>query len=118
MGEQGTDLFKVLVWDSLVKFAISRLFAARPFLSWGPVGVIVGWALNLLADKLYAAADEFVDMTVIPIRNTALRAAYDRESVRLKLLARDKGLGSAEYLKAREDARKAHFDLVRIRTAS
>jgi hypothetical protein len=80
MGEQGTDLFKVLVWDSLVKFAISRLFAARPFLSWGPVGVIVGWALNLLA--------------------------------------RDKGLGSAEYLKAREDARKAHFDLVRIRTAS
>lgn len=107
-------IFKELVWDSLVKAAIARLFAAVPFLAWGPVGIAVSWALTLFADKIYEAVKLAVELEVIVLRNEAHRRAFDRASVELRLLARTKGIESPEFKVAREEHKKALAQFVRF----
>lgn len=99
-------LFKALVWDALVKAAIARLFAAVPFLAWGPVGFLVSHLLTKFADKLFEAASMAIAMEKIILTNEAHLKEYERASVKLKIIAREKGIESPEFKEAR-DAEKA-----------
>jgi hypothetical protein len=110
------DIFKELVWDVLVKAAIGQLFAALPFLAWGPIGIVVSWALTLFANKLYEGVKEFVNLQAIVLRNEAHQRAYDRASVSLKIIAQQKGIESPEFKNAREDHKKKLSEFVRFAT--
>lgn len=98
------DIFKDLVWGALVRLALSKLFAAVPWLGWGPIGVIVGWIAGMLAEQLYDAMKMAVDLQLIYFKNEKLRRAFDDASVKLKIIAKDKGITSLEF----QEARKAH----------
>ena len=102
------DIFKDLVWNALVKLAISKLFAAVPWLGWGPIGVIVGWIAGMLAEQLYDAMRMAVDLQLIAFKNDKLRKAFDGASVTLKIIAKDKGITSPEF----QEARKAHREVL------
>lgn len=108
------EIFKNLIWDSLVKLALSRLFAAIPWLGWGPIGVLVGWIVGMFADQIYDALKLAVNMQVIVFRNEKLKAAYDKASVQLRIVAHDKGIESEEFRLEREKHKKALSELVRI----
>lgn len=101
------DLFKDLVWDLLVKAALSKLFAAIPWLGWGPVGILVGWIVGMLADYLYDAVKMTIDLQVIAFKNEQHRREYDKAGVTLKLIARDKGIDSPEFKAARDENKKS-----------
>lgn len=112
------DFFKDLVWDSLVNAAKTKLFAAFPILAWGPVGIITNYVILKYADQLYDFVKEFVDVSLIKIKNEQFQREYDRASVSLKILARTAALDSDEFKEARHAHRKAlskfaNFDVAR-----
>lgn len=111
------DLFKDLAWDSLVNALLMWLFAQAPWLAWGPLRLVTTFVITHLTDKLYSLLDGAADMTRIVFRNEAHQREYERASVRLKILARDKGAESEEFRNARAEHRAALSDLVRFGAA-
>ena len=101
------DVFKDLVWDAIVKAALARLFAAIPWLGWGPVGILVSWVVGHFAEKLYGAMALAIDFRLIAYRNEQHRQAFETASVTLKIIARDQGIDSEQFQKAREAHAKA-----------
>nr|BFD58919.1 hypothetical protein CKG001_10260 [Bdellovibrio sp. CKG001] len=117
VSDKAMDLFKDLVWDSLVKAAITRMFVAMPALAWGPFGVFVTWVVTKFADRLYEHAREYVALETIAFKNKQLEKEFDRRLVMLRIIERESGLGSEAFKKGREDAKKALSDVVRYDVA-
>lgn len=109
-----TDLFKNLVWDNLIALGIEKLFRLLPFLGWGPIGFLVSKIIWKFSDVLFEVTDTFIDVKEIPIRNNNLRKEFDRESVKLMIIAREKGIDSIEFKTERENAKKSLSNLVRF----
>lgn len=109
-------IFKSLVWDNLVKFAIQQLFLAVPLLGWGPLGYIVSWVITFIADKLFIALKLAVDLEVIVLRNEEHKREYTLAAIQLKLIAKEKGLNSPEFKKAREKQQEALSRFIRFAT--
>lgn len=114
IGEVALDTFKELVWGSLVKAALGKLFAALPLLGWGPIGWAITWIVERYSNELYQLAKEFLKLEAIALRNEAAERAYNTASVKLKLIARSNGIESEEFRKARDEDKKALDNLVRF----
>jgi len=100
------DTFKDLVWDAMVRVALQALFSAVPWLGWGPIGVVVGWIVGMVANYLYSSVKMAIDLNAIALKNEEHRRAYDDAGVKLKLIAKDKGIDSPEFRAARDDHKK------------
>ncbi|WP_374029782.1 hypothetical protein [Bdellovibrio bacteriovorus] len=111
------DLFKDLVWDSLISAALKQLFAAFPMLGFGPIGLFVTWVVTNFADKLYDRAKEYIALETIAFKNKQLEKEYNRESVKLKIIARGSGIDSEEFKQGRENAKKTMSNVVRFDVA-
>ena len=101
------DLFKSFVWDAIVKLVVGRLIAMIPFLGWGPIGIFTGWVVGIVMGWVYDAVKMAIDLQVIHFRNEEHQKAFDSASLKLKLIARDKGIHSPEFLIARQENAKA-----------
>lgn len=108
----GTDLFKELIWHALVKAALQRLFALVPLLGWGPIGYVISFFAMKYADQLYDAVKLLIQIELIVFRNKETEKAFNTASVKLKIVARDKGLDSAEYKEARDEDKKSLSQMV------
>ena len=108
------DLFKTLLWDTLVQAGVSRLFLIIPWLGWGPVGVLVSFIITKFADIMYEGLKMSVNLEVIAIRDERLKLAYNDAAVRLHIIAKDKGIDSKEFKDARNDHIKKLSDCVRF----
>jgi uncharacterized protein (DUF2342 family) len=108
------DIFKDLVWTAMITAAKQALFAAVPWLGWGPIGVFVGFVIGLLAEHLYDAMKLAIDMRLIVFKNEQHRKAFDDASVKLKIIASGKGIDSPEYREAREEHKKRLSDFVKF----
>lgn len=95
------DTLKDLVWDVLIQAALAKVFSAVPWLGWGPIGAVVTVVVGLVADQLFDGMKMVFDMNKIPFVNAAHLKAYETGSVKLKLIARDKGIDSPEFKEAR-----------------
>lgn len=100
------DTLKDLVWDGLIQLALAEVFKAVPILGWGPIGAVIRVVVGLVADQLFAGMKLAFDMNKIPFVNEAHQRAYETGSVKLKLIARDKGIDSPEFKEARLATRK------------
>lgn len=111
------DLFKALVWNNLIKAALARLFLAVPFLGWGPIGVVVSWVVTKIADKLYDELEMIVNLQAIALKNEIHQREFDRASMKLHIIAREKGTASSEFKNAREHAKESLSQFVRFAPA-
>lgn len=109
-----SEIFKSLVWDTIVKVALEQLFLAVPLLGWGPIGYVVSWIAVYFADKLYDVVKLAVDLEVIVIRNEVHKREYAGAAVKLKLLAKSKGVDSDEFKKARDEQKETLSRFIRI----
>jgi hypothetical protein len=106
------DTVKELLWDTLIEGVLSSLLGGLPgFLSAMIIGVV-----TVFTDKIYAALALIVDLRAIVFKVEGHRIEYDRASMKLKLVAREKGKDSPEYKAARNENKKAlarlvHFDI-------
>ncbi len=108
------DLFKDLVWDNLVKAAMTKMFVAVPFLAWGPIGGIIEHLFIKFAGKLYDVLKLELDVKSMVFKNKRLEKEFNRASVKLKIIARDKGINSEEFKKQRDLHKKQLADFVRF----
>jgi hypothetical protein len=96
------DLFKDLVWSAIVKAATAALIRAIPFLGMGPMGAVTGLIVGLFGDFLYAQLKDVYNFHSIGIANETHRREFDNAGIKLKLLARDKGIESNEFKEAKK----------------
>lgn len=92
-----SDIFKKLIWDSIIKALLDKLFLAIPFLGWGPVGIIVALIVNKLGSWIFDAMKMFIDFSLIVIKKEELAREYAVESLNLKNIALSKGIDSEEF---------------------
>lgn len=96
------DLFKELVWKAIVKAATSALISAIPWLGAGPMGIITGMLVGIFGDFIYAQLKGVYDFEAIGFKNEAHRREFEDASLKLKLVAKTHGVGSVEFIAARE----------------
>lgn len=111
------DLFKDLVWDTLIKAAIQRLFVALPFLGWGPIGWFVTFIITKFTDEFYAEVQMWVNIELIEFRNQEFQKSWTVANIKLKLIARDGGIDSEEFKNEREIHKQELSNLVRFNPA-
>jgi len=100
------DLFKDLVWTAIKDLILSRLALMVPILMWGPIGIFTSFLVGIILSWVYDAVKMAIDLQVIKFTNEKHQAAYDRASIALKLIARDKGINSPEFKEARDVHKK------------
>ena len=108
------DLFKSMVWDTIVAAALRQLFVAVPLLGWGPFGVVIGWLASFFGNKLYALIRLSIEMEAIVLKNRAHQEAFRKAGLVLKIIAQDKGINSIEFKAARARHQKALAEFVRF----
>jgi hypothetical protein len=105
--DKALDLFKDLVFDPLVKLAISRIIALAPWLSFGPISFIVGQVVTYVAGIVYEVMKDFINFEVILLRNAEHQKALIDALTALQKAAREKGTDSPEFRSLRESHKAA-----------
>lgn len=105
------DTFKDLVWDAVIKYALGKLFEAIPFLGKPIINLVVTMVFKFVAEWLYDGLKGIISFENTFFVNNDHRKAYDNASVAQKIIARDKGIDSPEFRKARDANKKALSDL-------
>jgi hypothetical protein len=95
------DVFQSLVWDELVKLAITQIVGLAPFLAWGPISFIVGKVVTYIAGVLYEALKETINFQVIILKHEAHHKAFVTAQLALRSIAETKGIDSDEFKNAR-----------------
>lgn len=108
------ELFKQLVWDTMIRAALSQVFAAVPLLAWGPIGPVVTWVAVHFTDKLYVLLSEVIEMEYVAFKNTQHRKAFDVAAFNLQLVADIHGPESEEFKHEREEAKSRLSQFVRF----
>lgn len=110
----GENVFKGLVYDNAVEAGLAALFAYAPFLAVPPLKQGLSYIVKLFADRLFEVIRIGVDIGAIQLRNAEAQRAYLHASVKLKLVARAKGIDSPEFRAAREEDKRAFAKFVRF----
>lgn len=113
------DVFKTLLWDSIVKASIARLFIVIPWLGYGPLGIAVSIIITKFTDVMYHGLKLSIQLDRVVVLNDELRLAYNNSAVLLHVIAKDKGIDSNEFKNARIEHQKAlsnfvRFDIARV----
>lgn len=108
------EFFKELILDSLIKSALWRLFAAVPLLGWGPFRVIITYFATKYGELFYEELKLVVIIQKIKITNASFESAYQKASLKLKIVSFESGVESKEYQKAKNEAKKSLADLVQF----
>lgn len=112
------QIFKDLLWDALVAAALKRLFAAVPWLGWGPIGVLVTWIVGMFADEIFSGMKLAVDLEVIAIRNEIHRREYTVAAVALRSAAINFGTESPQFKEMRLEKVKKLSEFVQFHVAA
>ena len=115
--KKAEDFFKVIVWDNVLNTQLTALMAANPWLNIWPIRPIVMGLANYFSSKIYESLRLFVDLNFVKFMNDSDRASFDRASVELYSLAKNKGIDSNEYKEARKTHKEKFKNLVMFRAA-
>lgn len=99
------DLFKRIVWDNLVTGVLTYFS-----INFWPLNSII----TMITDKLFSMGRLVIDMQAIVLINETHKRAFQDAVIKLKIIGYRQGRDSAEYLKAREDAKLAFSQFVRV----
>lgn len=111
------DTFKELVWDLVVREALRKLFSKVAWLGWGPIGAFITHFALKYSDEIYSMIKEFIVIEGIILRNAEFKEAYGKSSVKLKIVAKNKGIDSPEFKEVRETNKKDLSKYVRFDVA-
>ena len=108
------DAVEQLGLFALTQVGLTALFTVVPVLGVWPLGSIIRGLTKMLAEKLFAYIRLVIDLKVIRFVNDQNQATFEREVLKLKVLARGYGMDSEEFKKGRESAKAALSNFVRF----
>jgi len=107
------DIFKDLIFDALVKNAITYVIGLAPFLSFGPIAFIVSKAITYIAGIVYDQLKLAINFQVILLNNEMHQKAFIDAQYSLSKLGKEKGIDSPEFKVMREKHKVALAKFVR-----
>ncbi len=105
--DKALDVFKDVVFDQLVKAAITYIVGLAPFLSFGPIAFIISKVVTYVAGLLYLEMKEAINFQVILLNNRSLHDKFVTAQIELRKIALEKGIDSPEFRVNREAHKKA-----------
>ena len=113
-----STLFKDMVWDILLKKGISTLMLSLSISPQGFLGIILTKLIIAIADKLYPIMVKMVKIETIQIQDEIHQKSFERAQLKLKIIAKEKGIDSQEFKDAREKEKQALRKLILFNDAS
>lgn len=101
------NLFKSLIWDPLVKAAMTALDVEVPVLAVWPLSSIINGVVNLASNAIFTQVRLLVDVTAIKLLNAEHEAEYNSAAEKLAVIAHDQGVDSDAFIQQREIAKAA-----------
>lgn len=111
---EAEQTFKDLIWLPLLRLGEGALETSVPALNFPILKQVDEFILESLAEWLYSQIVMLLDVETIRLANAEHQAAYDKASLTLKIIAKDKGATSPEFAEAKENAKKALSQFVRF----
>lgn len=106
-------LFKTIVWDSMVRSAVTKLLAALILTPTGIVGEFVTWVALKATDWVFNnLVIPFVKVETIKLKNEIHQKQFDDASASLAIVAKDKGINSPEFAAQHSKEQNAFYNLV------
>lgn len=99
--EATQNIFKSLVYDNFINYLLT-LAKSVPWLS--PLMFILTPLIRYVSDKAYKYFVLFFDVQAIKIMDNKAQSHYEQESIKLYIIAHEKGINSNEFIKSREVA--------------
>lgn len=96
------NIFKSLVWDNVVSTYTAYVFVQVPFLNVPVIRELTAYLIKTVSDGFFSVGRLFTDMTAIKIIEPILLDKYQKESIRLSIIAHNSGIDSEEFKKEKE----------------
>lgn len=109
------NLFKSLVWDSLVKKLIASILTKLMLTATGPLGWFVGTVVTKISDQLFVIFSMFADVSTIRLRNAIHQKQFDDASEKLGIVLAEHGPNSQEFQNAHAKEQDAFYNLITIK---
>lgn len=106
------NIFKSLVWDSILDAQLAALYADAPYLL--PIKWLIDPLAKMFENRFFSGFRTTIDVAAIKLLNAEHASAMQDASVRLAVIAHDKGINSDEFKKAREADKIALSRFTRI----
>ena len=103
-----------LLWEPLTEAALVALFAEVPVLAVWPLKQIISGFVRWVSRLLWEQIDLYTDLAAVHLLNAKHRSEFDRESVRLRMIAVESGVDSEDFRKARDEATKTFAKFIRF----
>ena len=100
--DKALDVFKDLIFDQMVKSAISYIIGLEPLLAWVPVSFLIGKVVTYVAGIIYEEMKDAINFQVILLNNRSHHEGYINALSILKRIANEKGIDSEEFKTQRE----------------
>lgn len=111
-------VFKSMVWDVLLKKAISQMMVSLVISPTGFLGVLLTKVIIYVANKLYPIIVEFIKIESVVIKDEIHQKQYEHAQLKLKLIARKSGINSQEFKDAHEIEKNALYKLIKFNDGS
>lgn len=108
-------LIKGIIFDVVLKAAISRAIAYLPFLAWPIVNPLFTFFMSKLGSLIFTELKRNVSFAIIDYRTEKERAAYEAAAERLKNEFRQPEIDPASIEKAKQAMRDSLAELIRFR---
>lgn len=103
--------------EALLEVGMTALFTAVPILNAWPLRPIIRGIVGIVARKIFAVLRLMLDLRFIRFVNEQHQYVFEREVLKLKLMAHAHGISSPEFKKQYEEAHNAFADFVRYNGA-
>jgi len=108
------DVVKKLVFDVILKAAISKIIAAVPFLAWPVINPLFVYIVTKVATRLYEEMETHVQFTLIDLKTKAELEAYNKAVAELKAAHAAPIIDQKEIENAKQKFKATLGNLIRI----
>lgn len=111
------DAVKELLWDSIVKDSMTKIFVVLPILGWPPFALLVNFLVKTYSDYLYQALRGLLSEQMILFKNENALRQFKKSAAKLREVAEKNGVNSVEFKETRNENKKLFENFIRYDVA-
>ena len=111
------DAVKELIWDSIVKDSMTKIFVVLPILGWPPFALLINFLVKTYSDYLYQALRGLLSEQMILFKNENALRQFKKSAAKLREVAEKNGVNSVEFKETRNENKKLFENFIRYDVA-
>ena len=113
-----SSIFKSMVWDVLLKRGIDILITSLSISPQGFLAMLITKVIIIVANKLYPIIVQMVRIESVILTDEVHQKSFERAQLKLKIIAKEKGIDSQEFKDAREKEKESLYKLIKFNDGS